>query len=116
MFNTTFWLEGQALDKSARSPTFYILSFFHANINIHSNIKYMQFMNKSNIDIGPSGHKQKQQEKSTCHNGSTALLIFYQILLYLADKCLQKYHVTLFCEQLILLVYFTMELHFTTYI
>ena len=57
MFNTTFWLEGQALDKSARSPTFYILSFFHANINIHSNIKYMQFMNKSNI--GPSGHNKK---------------------------------------------------------
>ena len=57
MFNTTFWLEGQALDKSARSPTFYNLSFFHANINIHSNIKYMQFMNKSNI--GPPEHNKK---------------------------------------------------------
>ena len=61
--------------------------------------------------------RNNKKQKSTCHNGSTtALLIFYQILLYLADKCLQKYHVTLFCEQLILLVYFTMELHFTTYI
>ena len=64
MFNTTFWLEGQALDKSARSPTFYILSFFHANINIHSNIKYMQFMNKSNIDIGPSLDTSRNNKKS----------------------------------------------------